>query len=135
MTVPPDTRTTSFPAGRQAPAEARSYLRDADLGLDGPTLTDLTLLISEAVTNAVRHAGLDPGDPIDLTVSVSAERIHARISQGGEAPPPPDDLAEPPSKDTAGGWGLVIIDRIAERWGVETSPASVWFELRRSGDT
>jgi anti-sigma regulatory factor (Ser/Thr protein kinase) len=132
MTARSDTISHLLYSGPRAPSEARAHLRDADLGLDDRLLTDLTLLVSEAVTNAVRHAGLAKGDPIDLTVSVSDDLVRARISQGGEPPPPPRAVDGPPARGTAGGWGLVIIDRVAERWGVERQPAAVWFELRRT---
>jgi hypothetical protein len=37
-----------------------------------------------------------------------------------------------PSPDAPGGWGLVLVDRIADRWGIIHSPdgTCVWFELR-----
>jgi anti-sigma regulatory factor (Ser/Thr protein kinase) len=131
MTAPSATVSRVLPAGPEAAAQARHHLRHTDLGLDAPTLTDLTLLVSEAVTNAVRHAGLDPGDPIDLSVRVTAERVHVRIAHRGDPPPAPGEMNKPPERGAAGGWGLVIIDRIAERWGVEERPAGMWFELRR----
>lgn len=36
-----------------------------------------------------------------------------------------------PKGDSSGGWGLVLVDRIAERWGVCPAPAGtcVWFEV------
>jgi anti-sigma regulatory factor (Ser/Thr protein kinase) len=110
-------------------------LRASALHLDDRTLTDVILLVSEAVTNAVRHAGLHEGDPIDVSVAVTDELVHVRIAQGGEPPPEPEHIEAPPTPGVAGGWGLVIIDRIAERWGVEPHPATVWFDVRRvTGD-
>ena len=37
-----------------------------------------------------------------------------------------------PNADHSGGWGLFLVDRIADRWGVRRTPSgtSVWFEIR-----
>jgi hypothetical protein len=37
----------------------------------------------------------------------------------------------PPSPDAVGGWGLMLVDRIADRWGIAngTGGTCVWFEL------
>ena len=40
-----------------------------------------------------------------------------------------------PNRDSASGWGLYLVDQLADRWGVtNTHGTSVWFELdRRAG--
>jgi anti-sigma regulatory factor (Ser/Thr protein kinase) len=80
------------------------------------------------VTNAIRHAGLPEGDPIGLEFSVEpgAVRVAVVDAGGGFAEAPPD-----PEEGT-GGWGLVLIERLSDRWGVHsTDPHSVWFEIDR----
>ncbi len=87
---------------------------------------DLALMVSELVTNSYRHSGA--GDRrISVDVEVSHDRVRAEVRDQGEGL-----KAEPvPAKKRgAGGWGLVIVDRLAESWGVRSGPPScVWFEL------
>ncbi|HEX6116574.1 MAG TPA: ATP-binding protein [Solirubrobacterales bacterium] len=89
---------------------------------------DLELLLSELVTNAYRHSGAgDQGIGID--VEITQDHVRAEISDQGDgfkAEPVPE------GRRGVGGWGLVIVDRLAERWGVRKGPPScVWFELER----
>ncbi len=89
---------------------------------------DLALMVSELVTNSYRHSGAGDRE-ISLDVEVSHDRVRAEIRDQGEG-----FKAEPvPAKKRgAGGWGLVIVDRLAESWGVRSGPPScVWFELAR----
>jgi anti-sigma regulatory factor (Ser/Thr protein kinase) len=93
-------------------------------------LEDLRLVVSELVTNSVRHAGLRAGDEIDLRVRSSAERIRVEIHDGGpgfEAPAAPGSLYQ------ESGWGLYLVSRIADRWGVSTDGdgTTVWLEILR----
>jgi anti-sigma regulatory factor (Ser/Thr protein kinase) len=114
-----------LPATPDAPAAARRSLERL-LQLDEPTRETLTLLISEVVTNAVRHAGLAPLDPIQLTISL-APVIHVEVTDGG---PGFDPGAVPRGRPDSGGWGLQILERLASRWGVDPAVAGrVWFEL------
>ena len=42
------------------------------------------------------------------------------------------DPAHRPEPSEAGGWGLRLVDAMADRWGVEVTPlVRVWFELDR----
>lgn len=103
--------------------------------LDPDMLDDVRLLISELVTNAIRHAGLSPDDWIELVVEVGSDQVRvevrdpgpgfdpARLSRSKQAP----TQFGGPSRT---GWGLEFLRRIASRWGVEHNGlTSVWFEL------
>ena len=119
----------------ELPAEPHSakVARDAVAGLDGhlgPVFGDVVLLISELVTNSVRHAGLDARNPLQLSVTTEGEWVRVAVRDGGpgfRVPKPPDDPGH------VGGWGLVLVDQLAERWGVEHDGEAnvVWCELRR----
>lgn len=95
--------------------------------LGGDALDDARLLVSELVTNGVRHA---PRGPQGLELRVALRRSCVRVEvvdpgQGFEPPPP-----RVPPPHAAGGRGLVIVDRLAARWGVgRGAGTSVWFEL------
>jgi anti-sigma regulatory factor (Ser/Thr protein kinase) len=126
--MPDATRSAELPGGPQAPAAARTLITDwCGAQLARQVVEDIKLLVSEVVTNAVRHPGAS--GPIELTLTLTRVRVRIEVSDPGGAgfakpsvsPPPPDAL---------GGRGLLIVDRVATRWGVETGrPTRVWFEL------
>jgi anti-sigma regulatory factor (Ser/Thr protein kinase) len=108
-----------------APAAARRSL-DRLPQIDQRTLDTLSLLISELVTNAVRHAGLTAIDPIHLTIS-TAPVIRVEVTDSG---PGFDPAALRPTPGYNGGYGLQILERLASRWGIDAEVAGrVWFEL------
>ena len=85
------------------------------------------LLVSELVTNAVRHVPAKDGDEISLVVEREGDRLRVEVADRGPgfAPQPRAD-----TKDASSGWGLHILAKLAARWGVETDRgARVWFEL------
>src|SRR5215217_7611019 len=91
-------------------------------------LEDVRLVVSELVTNSVLHVGLSPDDQIWLSVEASAESVRGRVCDLGPGFRMPSKLG--PRSDFSGGWGLPIVDRISDRWGVDrNSCACVWFEI------
>jgi anti-sigma regulatory factor (Ser/Thr protein kinase) len=113
--------------GPRAPAEARRSL-GASLGrVDQDLLGKLRLLVSELVSNSVRHAGLQEDDLIRLSVWESAGRVRVEVTDpgGGFRPRVPD-----PDPFNPTGWGLYLVDRLADRWGVASDGETrVWFEV------
>jgi len=119
----------------ELPAEPHSakVARDAVSGLDGhlgPVFGDVVLLISELVTNSVRHAGLDASQPLQLSVAMEGETVQLAVRDPGPGFAPPDAPTDPAH---VGGWGLVLVDQLAQRWGVEHDGEAnvVWCELKR----
>lgn len=110
-------------------AAARRATEEFD-GLVGPrTRADLSLLVSELVTNAVIHGSRRPTDSISLSLEAYDARVRATVSDSGEGFSP---VSPPPKSrtDRPGGLGLVLVDKMAERWGVAGCGQSrVWFEL------
>ena len=91
-------------------------------------LEDLRLLTSEIVTNALRHAGLKAGDSIALAVEASADRVRVEVADPGPGFDP--NLLAEPMAERVGGWGLFLVKKLADRWGVERNHLNrVWFEL------
>jgi anti-sigma regulatory factor (Ser/Thr protein kinase) len=119
----------------ELPAEPHSakVARDAIAGLDGhlgSLFGDVVLLISELVTNSVRHAGLDASQPLQLSLVVDGDAVRIAVRDPGPGfrrPNPPTDPAH------VGGWGLVLVDQLAERWGIDHDGEAnvVWAELKR----
>lgn len=101
--------------------------------LDRVTFENVRLLTTELVTNAVRHAGLGPGEEIEVSASLLPDRVRVEVtdSGGGFVPPP----APKPRVDQTSGWGLFLVDRVADDWGVSHPPTRAWFEIRLSGNT
>ena len=107
---------------------ARDALEQFGDHVDERRLGDLRLLVSEVVTNAVRHAGMTEGETIRLEIADSAGgRVRVEVSdQGTGFTPTPRD----PDLERPGGWGLYLVEELADRWGVETGNRTlVWFEL------
>jgi signal transduction histidine kinase len=105
---------------------ARRRLVDLESALAPETMAKLRLLVTELVANSVRHAR---GTPIDVTVTVSGDRVRTEVSDGGDGfdPPPADDLG--PLRSS--GWGLFLVRKMASRWGAEPATGTVWFEVER----
>ncbi|MCD6022409.1 MAG: putative anti-sigma regulatory factor, serine/threonine protein kinase [Actinomycetia bacterium] len=112
-------------------ADARRYARDRLHGLLGPDkLADVQLLTSELVTNAVRHAGLNEEDAVNLEIYVGTDTVHVAVVDGGAGFDFSKILDEP--RDARGGWGLVLVGKVSDRWGIDASPPhTVWFEIDR----
>ena len=117
-------------SGPAAAAEARAVLGLLEDHADPNALDDVRLLVSELVTNSVRHAQLPPGSKVALAASASADTVRVEVSDDGPGfEPTPRSAAQ----TDAGGWGLHLVDRIADRWGVDRGGTmSVWFEIDAS---
>jgi anti-sigma regulatory factor (Ser/Thr protein kinase) len=113
-----------------AAAEARRALDGVSDELSGPRMRDVRLLVSELVTNAVRHAGIDAGDPIRLMIAVDGAAVRVEIRDGGSGFEP---RAPEPDPTRASGWGLFLVDELADRWGVQPADPGtlIWFEIDR----
>jgi anti-sigma regulatory factor (Ser/Thr protein kinase) len=113
-----------------APALARSAVSErlVELGIDGSYGQTIVLLVSEIVSNAVRHSGAPDGAPIVLAATVSPQAIRVAVTDGGEGftprPRDPERLGD--------GYGLYLLEKAATSWGVDsTGGTTVWFELTR----
>ncbi|ONH33134.1 hypothetical protein BL253_02550 [Pseudofrankia asymbiotica] len=88
---------------------------------------DAALLVSEICTNAIKHARSE------LTLRVWAEPARLRISvedrEGATLPRPGRAARGDPEAES--GWGLLLVEALADAWGVQTTPGGkrVWFDL------
>jgi anti-sigma regulatory factor (Ser/Thr protein kinase) len=115
--------------GPDAVAAARRGLDPLEPQLGAERLHDMRLLVSELVTNSVRHARNGREEELELTVSVSARAIHVSVVDHG-----PGFAASPrqPDDDPGSGWGLFLVEQLSDRWGVELNGCTqVWFEIER----
>ncbi len=114
--------------GAEAVGEGRHALDPLDGAIDQEQLDTLRLLVTELVTNSVRHAGAAAWIALDVDLYANAVRV--AVSDRGEGFEPPETPV--PHLDRPGGWGLCLVDRLSDRWGVATGEmTSVWFEMDR----
>ena len=117
-----------LPGGPEAAARARRELSRIRADLDPPLAETLRLLVTELVSNAVRHAATDT---VSLKVLVGRGAVFTEVKDAGPGFDP-KGMGVPRSNHT--GWGLFLVERLADRWGVaqEGAATKVWFELRRA---
>jgi anti-anti-sigma factor len=114
--------------GEGAPRKARLEVREATAEKLSPSDSEVAvLLVSELVTNAVVHPAQRDGDSIGLRISADEGRARVEVADSGSG----FDPTAPRRKDkTAGGRGLMIVERGAVRWGTSRDDRfRVWFEL------
>jgi anti-sigma regulatory factor (Ser/Thr protein kinase) len=117
-----------LPGSPDAAARARRELSRLRADLDPPLAETLRLLVTELVSNAVRHAA---AETVSLNVLVGRAAVFTEVRDTG----PGFDPGEAGVRGSNhAGWGLFLVQRLADRWGVAHEPAAtrVWFELRRA---
>jgi anti-sigma regulatory factor (Ser/Thr protein kinase) len=113
--------------GAAAPGSARRAVGKLSDRIPQTRLEGLQLLVSELVTNSVRHAGMGPDGRIRVRVRVARNRIRLEVTDGGPGFVPPK---LEPSVYSESGWGLFLVDQLSDRWGVRSRPTTcVWLEL------
>jgi anti-sigma regulatory factor (Ser/Thr protein kinase) len=119
-----------LPPNPDSAARARRAVSELGQHLGGSQLRDVQLLVSELVTNAVRHARLNSRDVIGLLVEVSERALHVEVHDSG---PGFEVEGRPrPNPGLPSGWGLFLVEELADRWGVDLDTGTrVWFELDR----
>jgi anti-sigma regulatory factor (Ser/Thr protein kinase) len=120
--------------GRDAPSAVRDALRERGAHLPQPLRDDLLLLLTEVVTNAVRHSGATKGDPIRIALKEHGDHVRVEVTDPGGGFAKPERIV--PDLTKSGGLGLVLVDRLSRAWGTRrTSKGSlVWFELAHDRD-
>ena len=115
--------------GRDAVPSARRILERLAGKYELPSFGDLRLLVSELVTNSVVHASAGPDDWLELRVRGRDGALRVEVcDESGDWEPVSRDAA----LDEPGGWGLFIVERLSDRWGVsQNGETCVWFELER----
>jgi anti-sigma regulatory factor (Ser/Thr protein kinase) len=114
--------------GPYAVTAARLALTDLESHLDASVAFDVRLLVSELVTNSVQHAQVAAEDSIVLHVAINDEVVRVEVRDEGPGFEPP---SEPPPEDADAGWGLFLVEQLADSWGVADGGKGVWFEIRR----
>lgn len=110
----------------RAPGSARRAVEQFAERIEPSLVPDVKLLVSELITNSVKY-----GSDGDVRLEIRSDRPdHIRVEvvdQGSGFIP----VARDRPATEAGGWGLHLVETLADRWGVHEGSTHVWFEIDR----
>lgn len=115
----------AVPGGRGAGATIREAV---DGEVPSAARSQVLLLLTELVNNAVVHGGVGPEGWVQVEIVGSSDHVHVEVRDDG---PGFAWRAQPRvEQDDPGGFGLFLIERLAARWGVVRDEAgtAVWFD-------
>jgi serine/threonine-protein kinase RsbW len=126
-----DNLKVSLPLDRRGPRAARTVVEGLRARIAPSVLDDAQLVVSELVSNAVRHSGASAGGVVVLCVELTGTTVRLEVADpggGGVIAPRSPDL------EHGGGFGLHVVRALSERWGLEqvaAGGARVWADLPR----
>jgi serine/threonine-protein kinase RsbW len=111
-----DSVEVRLPLDRQAPGAARMIVAEALRHASVAVLDDAKLIISELVTNSVRHSGGSQADGVTVRVDTTRRMLRLEVDDSGR-----DAVIAPRTPDPhgGGGLGLQLVHSLSEDWGVE----------------
>jgi anti-sigma regulatory factor (Ser/Thr protein kinase) len=117
-------------ANDEAPGAARTAVRRWLTGRALSAVVDnVRLVVSELVTNSVRHGGAGAGAPVLTRIRLASGTLRVEVEdrgRGGVVALRPGNL------DVGGGFGLHLVEAVSQSWGVERTPTGgtrVWAVL------
>ncbi|MEU6817399.1 ATP-binding protein [Streptomyces sp. NPDC046860] len=121
----------ALPARYEAVGEARRFTRSTLEPWDvGDRFDDIALVVSELVTNALRHAlpeeprtGPGHGSPVRLHLLRWPERLVCAVRDPSEETPVPRETEDDFSAES--GRGLLLVESFADGWGWHPVPGDV----------
>jgi len=116
--------SVAIPRDPRAPARGRRLVERLRGHVAAEIVPDAKLLVSELITNSVKYGS---EDQVTLKLDTTGPRsLRVELLDGGPGFVPAPRTR--PSTDV-GGWGLHLVRVLSDRWGVRTSPTTVWFEI------
>ena len=105
-----------------------------EAGVYEATACDAGLVISELISNALRHASPLPGCVVKVSWKLLQDSVEVEVSDGGG---PTTPAVNEPTNWAIGGRGLGIVARLSLHWGVRVQEdgedgepeTTVWAEL------
>lgn len=106
-------------------AVVRRWLAEQLAGLSTDLIADVTMVGTELVANAIRHATPLPGGFVAVNCEVTPTHVEICVTDGGAESEPEPRTA---GMDDVDGRGLTIVNALAQRWGVRkgSDGQSVW---------
>jgi anti-sigma regulatory factor (Ser/Thr protein kinase) len=97
-------------------------------GIREQAVGDAALVVSELLSNAIRHAAPLIGTQVRVTWTLDHDELRVAVSDAGDGPLP--RITEP-APNAPGGRGLGIVETLSDRWGVlrEDGVTTVWAQL------
>ena len=122
-----DAISLSLPALPSSATTARSEVtRRLAQRVTNGALEDVRLLLTELITNALRHSDMSPDDQIGVRAELSDGTVRIEVHDPGRDGPV--EVRKPGAR--GGGYGLFLVDRLTNAWGVERlNGTTVWAEL------
>lgn len=116
-----------LPGGAATAAAARKWAAEQLAGhVSAEDLLDVEVLVSELVTNAVRHGHAGVDETVAVHVAIGAGVLRVEVCDQGPGFTPP---AAPRPRPEGGGHGLMLVERLSSAWGVAGDDGTcVWFE-------
>jgi anti-sigma regulatory factor (Ser/Thr protein kinase) len=114
-------RRTRISLTPRAPRRARRWVHDTVM-LDSGTEEVVLLLLSELVSNSVRHSRRSANEQVDILVRQVGPAVHVEVKDPGL-----DAVIEPQA--SSDHMGLRILESLSDRWGVSHDPTTVWFDV------
>jgi anti-sigma regulatory factor (Ser/Thr protein kinase) len=125
-----DQMSFELAGGPYAVTASRLAIAGLEDKLDPNVLFDMRLLVSELVTNCVRHAAIGPDESIELNVEIGDETVKVSVRDTGPGFEPPERAPSEEAAEHGSGWGLFLVEQLSSGWGVRREQgAIVWFEL------
>jgi len=110
-----------LPRAPEAAGAARRLVEIHADGLSAAQRDDAGLMVSELVTNALLHGE----GAIGIRITSDPQHLTIEVADDGQG-----KVAITPVPSAFGGWGLRIVDELADSWGVRAGSTHVWFRLR-----
>jgi anti-sigma regulatory factor (Ser/Thr protein kinase) len=122
-----DPFSISLPADASSATTARiEVTRRLAARITSAALEDVRLLLTELITNALRHAEMTPNDQIDVRAALSDGTVRIEVSDPGRD----GEVKVRTPGARGGGYGLFLVDRLTSEWGVDhRHGTTVWAEL------
>jgi anti-sigma regulatory factor (Ser/Thr protein kinase) len=117
----------SLPASPASATTARSEVTSRLAArVTSGALEDVRLLLTELITNALRHSNMAPEDEIGVTAALNDGTVRIEVHDPGRDGPV--EVRDPGAR--GGGYGLFLVDRLTSDWGVDRlDGTTVWAEL------
>ena len=109
-----------------APGSARRAVEQLSTDLDPALVPDVKLLVSELITNSVKYGG--EGEVVLQLETRHPGHVRVEVVDQGSGFIP---VARDRPATEVGGWGLHLVETLADRWGVHEGSTHVWFEIER----
>ncbi len=122
--------TIRLPAAPESASQVRHRIASdlSRLTIAPSVIDDVVLVVTELVSNAIRHAQPLPGGEMTVAWEIDPAGVTVRVTDGG-APSQPE-VQHPSARDVSGR-GLALVEALAARWGIDDAPGAttVWAQL------